>query len=329
MEFLINSTLLMMLVATVFAIVRLKRLMTAVMLMGFFSLLSASIFMVLDAVDVAFTEAAVGAGVSTIFFLAALAIVGRTSKPQNATRTFVPLAAVIITGALLVYASFDMPYFGSPEAPVHTHVAPRYLNVSPDEVGPPNIVTSVLASYRGYDTLGEVGVVFTAFIGVFMLLGGGTRKSGVERPAPPNVRAESMRQKIVLREVSDLLIAPVLIFALYVQWHGDFGPGGGFQAGVIFASGVILYALIYGIVPAQKVFPPRKLAYFPAIGFLLYALVGVVSMMRGGNFLDYGVLVHDPLHGQHYGILIIELGVGITVAAVMINIFFSLSERSL
>ena len=138
-----------------------------------------------------------------------------------------------------------------------------------------------------------------------------------------------MRQKIVLREVSDLLIAPVLIFALYVQWHGDFGPGGGFQAGVIFASGVILYALIYGIVPAQKVFPPRKLAYFPAIGFLLYALVGVVSMMRGGNFLDYGVLVHDPLHGQHYGILIIELGVGITVAAVMINIFFSLSERSL
>ena len=246
MEFLINSTLLMMLVATVFAIVRLKRLMTAVMLMGFFSLLSASIFMVLDAVDVAFTEAAVGAGVSTIFFLAALAIVGRTSKPQNATRTFVPLAAVIITGALLVYASFDMPYFGSPDAPVHTHVAPRYLNVSPDEVGPPNIVTSVLASYRGYDTLGEVGVVFTAFIGVFMLLGGGTRKSGVERPAPPYVRAESMRQKIVLREVSDLLIAPVLIFALYVQWHGDFGPGGGFQAGVIFASGVILYALIYG-----------------------------------------------------------------------------------
>ena len=269
MEFLISSTLLMMLVATVFAIVRLKRLMTAVMLMGFFSLLSASIFMVLDAVDVAFTEAAVGAGVSTIFFLAALAIVGRTSKPQNATRTFVPLAAVIITGALLVYASFDMPYFGSPDAPVHTHVAPRYLNVSPDEVGPPNIVTSVLASYRGYDTLGEVGVVFTAFIGVFMLLGGGTRKSGVERPAPPYVRAESMRQKIVLREVSDLLIAPVLIFALYVQWHGDFGPGGGFQAGVIFASGVILYALIYGIVPAQKVFPPRKLAYFPAIGFLL------------------------------------------------------------
>jgi len=222
-----------------------------------------------------------------------------------------------------------MPYFGDHAAPAHTHVAPRYLKDSPGEVGPPNIVTSVLASYRGYDTLGEVGVVFTAFIGVFLLLGAGTRKSGVERPAPPNVAMESMRQKVVLREVSDLLIAPVLIFALYVQWHGDFGPGGGFQAGVIFASGVILYALIYGIVPAQKVFPPHKLAYFPGIGLLLYALVGVLSMLRGGNFLDYGVLAHDPLHGQHYGILAIELGVGITVAAVMINIFFSLSERSL
>lgn len=329
MEFLINALLLVMLVATVFAIVRLKKLMTAVMLMGFFSLLSASTFMVLDAVDVAFTEAAVGAGISTVFILAALAIVGRTSKPQTATRTYIPLLAVIATGSLLFYATLDMPYFGSHDAPAHTHVAPRYLDDSMGEVGPPNIVTSVLASYRGYDTLGEVAVVFTAFIGVFLLLGAGTRKSGKERPAPPNVPVESMRQKVVLREVSDLLIAPVLIFAMYVQWHGDFGPGGGFQAGAIFAAGVFLYALIYGIVPAQKIFPPRKLAYFPAIGFLLYAGVGVISMLRGGNFLDYGVLMHDSLHGQHYGILAIELGVGITVAAVMINIFFSLSERSL
>ena len=318
-----------MLVATVIAIVRLDRLMTAVMLMGFFSLLSASIFMVLDAVDVAFTEAAVGAGASTIFILAALAVVGRRSKKKRREKTILPLAVVICTGAVLFYATFDMPYFGLADAPVHTHVAPRYLNDSKDEVGPPNIVTSVLASYRGYDTFGEAGVVFTAFIGVIMLLGGGTRQLGIERPAPPNVKVESMRQKIVLREVADLLIAPVLIFALYVQWHGDFGPGGGFQAGVIFASAIILYALIYGIVPAQQLLPPRKLAYFPAIGLLLYAIVGVVGMFKGGNFLDYGALMADPHDGQHYGILIIELGIGITVAAVMINVFFSLSERSL
>ena len=318
-----------MLVATVFAIVKLDHLMTAVMLMGFFSLLSSCIFMILDAVDVAFTEAAVGAGASTIFILAALAIVGRTSKKKRREKTIVPLFVVSCTGTLLLYATFDMPYFGTPDAPIHTHVAPRYLQDSAEEVGPPNIVTSVLASYRGYDTFGEAGVVFTAFIGVLLLLGAGTRRSGLEREAPPNVKVESMRQKIVLREVADLLIAPVLVFALYVQWHGDFGPGGGFQAGVIFASAIILYALIYGIVPAQKVLPPRKLAYFPAIGLLLYALVGVVAMFKGGNFLAYGSLMADPHDGQHYGILAIELGIGITVAAVMINVFFSLSERSL
>ena len=318
-----------MLVATVFAIVKLDHLMTAVMLMGFFSLLSSCIFMILDAVDVAFTEAAVGAGASTIFIIAALAIVGRTSKKTRREKTIVPLFVVSCTGALLLYATFDMPYFGTPDAPIHTHVAPRYLQDSAEEVGPPNIVTSVLASYRGYDIFGEAGVVFTAFIGVLLLLGAGTRRSGLEREAPPNVKVESMRQKIVLREVADLLIAPVLVFALYVQWHGDFGPGGGFQAGVIFASAIILYALIYGIVPAQKVLPPRKLAYFPAIGLLLYALVGVVAMFKGGNFLAYGSLMADPHDGQHYGILAIELGIGITVAAVMINVFFSLSERSL
>lgn len=303
--------------------------MSAVLMMGFFSLLSSCIFMVLDAVDVAFTEAAVGAGVSTIFFLAAIAIVGRTSKPAKKQKLLLPLAVVVCTGAVLIYATFDMPYFGAPDAPIHQHVAPRYLLESAHEVGPPNVVTSVLASYRGYDTFGEVGVVFTAFIGVFLLLGAGTRRSGIERQAPPNVGVESMRQNIVLREVSDLVIAPVLIFALYVQWHGDFGPGGGFQAGVIFASGIILYALIYGIVPAQQLLPPRKLAYLPAAGLLLYAAVGIYSMLNGGNFLDYNVLANDPHDGQHYGILIIELGVGITVAAVMINIFFSFSERSL
>lgn len=326
----INCVLLVMLVATVYAIIRLEKLMTAVMLTSMFSLLSASIFMVLDAVDVAFTEAAVGAGVATVFFLAALAITGRYSKKNRGQHNvIVPLMVCVATGAVLIYASFDMPRFGEPTAPVHTHVAPRYLNDSASEVGPPNIVTSILASYRGYDTLGEVGVIFTAFIGVLLLLGSGTRRSGEERTAPPDLPAESMRQKVVLREVADLVIGPVLIFALYVQWHGDYGPGGGFQAGVIFASGLILYALIYGIVPAQKLLPPRKLAYFPAVGFLLYALVGVVSLIKGGNFLDYGVLMHDPLHGQHYGILIIELGVGITVAAVMINVFYSFSERSL
>jgi len=137
----------------------------------------------------------------------------------------------------------------------------------------------------------------------------------------------SMRENIVLRVASDYLIPPILVFALYVQWHGDFGPGGGFQAGVIFAAGIILYALIHGLERTQRAVPPGAVRFFIAFGWLLYIGVGVLGMLRGGNFLDYGVLAHDPLHGQHWGILAIELGVGITVASVMIAVFYAFAGR--
>ncbi len=145
------------------------------MIAGLYSLLSASVFMDLDAVDVAFTEAAVGAGISTVLFLGTLALVGRREKRGNRTQ-LLPLAVVLSCAGLLIYASEDMPAFGDPAAPVHQHVAPRYIQQSPLEVGPPNMVTSVLASYRGYDTLGETGVVFTAAVGVLLLLGGRRRQ---------------------------------------------------------------------------------------------------------------------------------------------------------
>lgn len=157
------------------ALVLLRDLFAVAMLTGIYSLLSACFFMLQDAVDVAFTEAAVGAGITTVLFLATMSQVGRRErKPARS-----PWAAAGVCGivaALLVYASFDMPHYGDPEAPVHTHVAPRYIEESPKEVGPPNMVTSVLASYRGYDTLGETGVVFTAGVGVLLLLGPGLRR---------------------------------------------------------------------------------------------------------------------------------------------------------
>ena len=136
----------------------------------------------------------------------------------------------------------------------------------------------------------------------------------------------SKKRGLILREVCNLIVPAVLLYALYVQFHGDYGPGGGFQAGVIFAAAVILYALVHGREKAQKIFPPSVIRYFVSIGLLLYAGVGVVSLVMGGNFLDYNVLAHDAMHGQHIGILLIELGVGITVAAVMIIIFYVLDE---
>jgi multicomponent Na+:H+ antiporter subunit B len=131
----------------------------------------------------------------------------------------------------------------------------------------------------------------------------------------------------VLRVIARLLIPFILLFALYVQFHGDYGPGGGFQAGVIFAAGIILYALTYGVEPAMRLVPRRVLAPLSALGVLLYGGVGVATMALGGKFLDYSMLAHDPLHGQHYGILLIELGVGITVASVMLLIFFAFMSR--
>ena len=125
----------------------------------------------------------------------------------------------------------------------------------------------------------------------------------------------------ILRVISKLLIPPILLFALYVQFHGDFGPGGGFQAGVIFAAAFILYALIFGVDAARKVAPPWMTRIMLASGLLLYGGVGVVAMMLGGDYLDYSMLSSDPHAGQHLGITLIEFGVGTTVAGAMITIF--------
>ena len=166
----VDITLLTLLVLTAVTLINVKNLLAVVMLSAIYSLLSAAFFVNLDAVDVAFTEAAVGAGLSTVLLLGAIAITGREHTPRRHGK-ILPLAVITITAAALIYSTLDLPVFGDPEAPIHAHVAPRYLLQSADEIGIPNVVTSVLASYRGYDTLGEVTVVFTAAVGVLLLLG--------------------------------------------------------------------------------------------------------------------------------------------------------------
>jgi multicomponent Na+:H+ antiporter subunit B len=147
-----------------------QSLFAVVMLSGIYSLLTAGVFLVLDAVDVAFTEAAVGAGIATMLMLGTLRLTGhKQAKPRHSP--MLPLMVVIITGVVLLWGTRDMPRFGDPDAPIHRHVAPRYIEDSPREIGVPNMVTSVLASYRGFDTLGETVVVFTAGVGVLALLG--------------------------------------------------------------------------------------------------------------------------------------------------------------
>jgi multicomponent Na+:H+ antiporter subunit B len=295
-----------------------RSLLAVAMLTSIYSLLSASLFVVLDAVDVALTEAAIGAGISTILLLATVALTGDEEKAPRHT-PLLPLFVVIATGAALIYGTLDMPHYGDPAAPVHRYVAQSYLHDTPTDIGVPNVVTSVLASYRGYDTLGEVTVIFTAGIGVLALLGYRTRRRNIQGP--------DIRKLVVLRVIAKLFFPLILLFALYVLLHGDYGPGGGFQAGVIFATGFILYALAYGLGNAQRVIPHQWLLVMAAVGVLIYAAVGFESMLLGGKFLEYRMLADDPVTGQHLGIMLIELGVGITVTAVILIIYYSFVSR--
>ena len=319
----INLVLFAVLLATAVGITRSRSLYGAVMLASLFSLVMASLFVLLDAVDVAFTEAAVGAGVSTVLMLAVLALTRSREAATPRRRLWPAGLGAVFTGAMLAYASLDLPAFGAAGTPVRAHpVTDTYLEASQVEIGVPNTVSAVLASYRGYDTLGELAVIFTAGIAVLLVLGEVPRRSLASQ------RATLLDDYRVPRVVSKIAIPFILLFALYVQFHGDYGPGGGFQAGVIFAAAFVLYALIFGVHNARRVLPDRLLQVLISGGLLLYAGVGVANMALGGAFLDYDTLFPaHPEEGQHIGILLVELGVGITVAGVITAVFFLFADR--
>jgi len=317
--------LLSVLVITAVAVVQARNLFASVMLMGIFSLLIAAVFFLLDAADVALTEAAVGAGIATVLMLSALALTDEQERlPRQ--RNFLALLVVLITAGTILYATFDKPALGDPEAPVQQHIAPQYIEMTRTLVDIPNIVTAVLGSFRAYDTLGEVFVVFAAGIGVVFLLGSGSPVGRVA-PPPPDMTPEGLRTHQPLRIMGKVVIPFIVLFALYVQFHGEYSPGGGFQAGALFAAGVILYGLLEGESRALTVIPPNILRYMAAGGALIFSATGVVTILLGGDFLQYEVLSEDTVQAQQLGIIIIEAGVGITVAGVLLLIFHAFAAR--
>lgn len=165
----IINVLLALMAASVWMLARSRNLFAVVVISGIYSFLMATVLVALDAVDVGMTEAAVGAGISTVLFLGALFLC-KTEEAKNLHKPWLPLALSVAVGATLMYGTLGLPPFSDPESPIHTHVVPRYLKQMPEEVDVPNVVTAVLASYRGYDTLGETVVVFTAGAGVVALL---------------------------------------------------------------------------------------------------------------------------------------------------------------
>jgi multicomponent Na+:H+ antiporter subunit B len=304
-----------------------RNLFVSSMWFGIFSLMMATNFFILDAADVALTEAAVGAGVSTVLFMGALAL---TSEHEHFKEKFAlfPLLLLVLLFGVLFVVSFDQPLLGDPMAPAHQHVAPWYLSETPKLIDIPNVVTAILASFRGYDTLGEVIVVFTAGIGVLSVLGfRPKRPQRLSNEAMAN-NNRGVQHHSILRVVGKLIIPFLMLFALVVQFHGKYTPGGGFSAGALFAAAVMLYGILEGADRSSKVMPQRTMLILASMGATLYTGVGIVSMLLGGTFLDYNVLASNPLDGQYLGILLVEFGVGLTVTTVLIMIFNAIANRS-
>lgn len=236
------------------------------------------------------------------------------------------LLLVVLLGAVLGRAGLDLPAWGDPDTPASVHVSPHYIVKSVEETAVPNFVTAVLADYRGYDTMFETMVIFCAGITVLAIL----RRTRREHPKLVQPRRAGAAADVILQSAARLLIPPMQIFALYVVAHGHHSPGGGFQGGVILGSSFILLALAYDLKLVLQRFRERTLLRCGAIGVLIYAGIGVVSMALGGNLLDYGawggLLGVSPVEARSLGMLGVEIGVAVTVMAIMLSLYVDLAS---
>ncbi len=262
------------------------------------------------------------------------------------------LCIVILAGALLVYTTHDFPSWGDPASPANTHISAHHLKNALEETSVPNVVTAVLADYRGFDTMFETSVIFCAGLGCFALL-----RLFRSRPEDsyyrhvatgitlhiksgriPDVSSEFERidtlwtpYDLIVTTVCRILVPFVQLFALYVIAHGHHSPGGGFQGGVILGAGVILIAISYNMRTAIGRISEKTTHILMAVGVLIYSGIGALCILLGGNFLDYAglskILFTNEIEARSLGILGVEVGVGITVMAVMISIYNNLSSE--
>lgn len=229
--------------------------------------------------------------------------------------------AVLITGALLLYAAGDLPDFGDVNSPPsQAGTSKFYIEQTYNESHVPNLVTAVLADYRGYDTMFETVVIFTAGIAIIAILRGlGVPTHRPNRPTPDDK---------IIQMTCRMLVPVVQLFALYVLMHGHYSPGGGFQGGVIFGASFILLAVSRDLETALKRLSSRGFILIAALGIIIYAGHGIVSQALGGQFLEYGKLwPDDPTKGRYWAMLGVEIGVFFTVAAIMFGIYANLSSR--
>jgi len=238
----------------------------------------------------------------------------------------VAFVITLILGILLLLATQDLPDWGTPDSPASVHLSNHYIENAMAETSVPNLVTAVLADYRGYDTMFETAVIFCAGITVLTVLRRSHRKKEkVIKPRP------SGEDKDLILQSAARMIAPMMqLFALYVVAHGHHSPGGGFQGGVILGSSFILLAIAYDLKAVLKRLKERAVLLFSSIGVAIYAGIGAVCLLLGANFLDYGawstILGVTEVEAHSHGMLGVEVGVAITVMCIMFSLYADLSS---
>lgn len=262
------------------------------------------------------------------------------------------LILVTFLGGLLIYCSLDFPLWGNPHSPASTHVSPYYIENTIKDTSVPNIVTAVLADYRGYDTMFETIVIFTAGIAcIFLLRTLRTVEPDIRLyrhiPTSITLRIEKggkfpedssdferldtvwIPHALIVRTTCRLIIPFIQIFALYVIAHGHYSPGGGFQGGVIMGASMVLLAIAFDLRSAIRRLGERMAMFLCVLGVVIYAGTGILCMLFEKNYLDYSALALfglDPVSVRSHGILIVEIGVGIVVMAVMIILYYILAS---
>jgi multicomponent Na+:H+ antiporter subunit B len=244
---------------------------------------------------------------------------------------WVGLIAVLFTGGLLLSAVDDFPYWGNAESPANDSVVSHYyIENTMRDTGVPNMVTAVLADYRGFDTMFETVVVLIAIIAIMAILRVMNQTPGGAKPSPPHAIGD--HHDIIVGTTCRLLVPVLQLFALYVIAHGHHSPGGGFQGGVILGTSFILLALAKGLNPVLERLPEKRYVKLAFVGVAIYAGFGVMCQFLGENFLDYGVLhvlmpASDAAQARSHSMLGVEIGVAFTVSAIMFAIYANLSSK--
>ena len=320
----IEILLLVLVVILAFISLWIRDLVSAVVVFGAYSFLMCLIWTGMGAVDVAFTEAAVGAGVSTVFFIAILFNTTRRIRfnPLDLSSKIFASFLCIAVGYLLFLGITDLPQWGDPSAPANSEVAGHYVEKAYKQTKVPNLVTAVLADYRAFDTMFETCVVFIAVLGIFMLLK--KEDDEVQNEAVELTKDDSL----IIRVASRFMVPFIQLFGLYVVAHGHYSPGGGFQGGVILGASLILIAMAYDMEYVQKLLSIKNMIVLAAVGVLIFAGWGLVPVFLGHNFLDYsawsilpGV---DKIMARSHSMLAVEIGVALTVMCGMYGIYMSL-----